>query len=97
MASCPPTLAGVAPRSGRLDVRAFDVIQVGTLDAHQLGQAIPFWRVYHTDIVEVRASRLPDVAPFWRDQRRVRAVARLDDTPVSHFVIPDRESVDRPA
>ena len=57
----------ISPLSGRLDVRAFDVIEVGTLDAHQLCQAHPFRRVGHADVVEVRVTRLQNIGPLRLD------------------------------
>ena len=80
-----------------LDVRAFDVIEVGPFDAHQLGQSLPFWRVNRIDIVEVRVARLQDVGPLRLDQRWFSFIARLNDAPISHFGIADRESINRPA
>jgi len=48
----------LSPPSGCLDIRAFDVIEIGALNAYQFGQALPFRRVNDTDIVEVRVARL---------------------------------------
>src|SRR5262249_39602559 len=48
----------LSPLSGCLDIRAFDVIEISALNAYQFGQALPFRRVYHTDIIEVRVARL---------------------------------------
>jgi hypothetical protein len=41
---------------------------------------------------QCRLARPQDVGPFRRDHRRVGAVARLHDAPVSHFGIIDREA-----
>ena len=73
------------------------MIEVGALNAHQLGQAVPIRRVYRANIVEMRVARLEDVGPFRFDQRWTGAIARPHNPPVGHFSIADRKTVDCPA
>src|ERR1700736_2775612 len=66
-------------RSGRLDVRALDVIEVLALDPHQLREAASVGRVNRADVVEVAVARLHQVGLVGLDQNRRVTLAALDD------------------
>src|SRR5216683_4122767 len=77
----------------RLDVRALDAVEIGALEPHQLGQAVALGGVNEADIVEVRITRFHDVGFLRLDQRRSLAVTLLDDAPVGHLGIADRDTI----